>query len=1144
MTIKQFKSIFSRASRFWLVASMVLSSMLFAIPQGRIQADTALSAPPTGEMPPWSIQAQAPHELSTTMRTGLAADPLPPQKYSMAQASSRAYQLAQQQVKPALLVAAMAASRANEPARDQNRAEVSEVSYFLNPYNWDFIWGTAEADSDVTINLPEDTINLHSNESGHWELENAIQLQPGDSITVTAGLGLTPFTFVIPNPIIIDANSGTDKVSGTITGWNEKNVDVESAWDFQFTSVETDASGYFEVIYDDLPYGGEGAVHFGEMVGDTTLNQNVYYRTLDPVLVVRYDANYIEGEYLAGHDIVITVKDSADVVKGTANMTSQEIPWWDGRTGFTTDLDDPWEGDRPDIVPGDTVYADVDDGAYTGSVTVGSINAAVNMDTDSISGTIDAAWLPDDITVEITCDAWGAKDWAESKGDNVFPDNSDTFNCAWDPIDEWDIQGGQEVGVSYRQEGGHRIQSGFRDYVEEIHLRVNRTHNWIEGDYNAGHDVELTITDAADNIKATGEMVTGTIPWWNGGTGFHSNLMTWDPYQVQLEVGDHVLADIDDGSFTTEVEIGHTTGTVDIDTDSISGTIDAAWLVRSEVQVECLAWGSPDGQAPNKSDTVTPDGVDTYTCSWDKDTEWDVIPGQDIAVLYVEPAGHAIMFEVFRAPASYVRIGHYVDGSGNVGEGGNATLNIWFENDGDADAADVTITDTLDGFTYLSDTSGVTPTVIGNVVTWELGTLAPKTQQNFQVFVSVDALESETVTSTVEISTSNMYDMSQEEERRAEYSQTVSINNTHLNVGQYPWTWAPAVGERYVYEVNVCNNGNTGSTELTLTDSLAGNASLVTWWSDQPGWTEISSAADELVLEHPSIAGWTCQQVYIQAEVDADADMGDSLSNDIVIAADNDIETDDNQNTYQHPVGGPEVELTVDIYDAGGELVPGGNSYVNIDFHNNGNIGIDDTITITATLPEGFHLNDFYVKSPASVTLSSNVDNVVTWEIDDLYAGYFGTIELMYMHIPEDIVPGTALTFTTDITELPEEVLTHNNHSSLEVMVNDHGPNLGVAVWGEWRGDGDGHYAQYEVTLQNIGDELVDDVELRVDYDTAVELDGGIDFDYWMGWAWEDHPTEHYFTVQLEAVDPNSRVMLRFSTNIPGSDSISSGAGV
>jgi hypothetical protein len=42
-------------------------------------------------------------------------------------------------------------------------------------------------------------------------------------------------------------------------------------------------------------------------------------------------------------------------------------------------------------------------------------------------------------------------------------------------------------------------------------------------------------------------------------------------------------------------------------------------------------------EAPHKHDTVFPDGEDTYYCSWNPSTEWDVQKEQDLGVSYEEP---------------------------------------------------------------------------------------------------------------------------------------------------------------------------------------------------------------------------------------------------------------------------------------------------------------------------------------------------------------------------------------------------------------------------------------------------------------------------------------------------------------------------
>ena len=124
-------------------------------------------------------------------------------------------------------------------------------------------------------------------------------------------------------------------------------------------------------------------------------------------------------------------------------------------------------------------------------------------------------------------------------------------------------------------------------------MSIDYAHGWVEGNYEAGHTVWITVTDS----------------------------------------------------------IGQITGNVDVEANTITGTVSADWLLPGLVDVECQTWGAP-GWAPNKQTTVIPDGSDIYTCAWNPDTEWDVQPGQDIAVIHREPDGHRI-YGVFQAPRLY-----------------------------------------------------------------------------------------------------------------------------------------------------------------------------------------------------------------------------------------------------------------------------------------------------------------------------------------------------------------------------------------------------------------------------------------------------------------------------------------------------------
>ena len=73
--------------------------------------------------------------------------------------------------------------------------------------------------------------------------------------------------------------------------------------------------------------------------------------------------------------------------------------------------------------------------------------------------------------------------------------------------------------------------------------------------------------------------------------------------------------------------------------DVISGPIFVP-SVGVTVSVECHPWGAWAaglGDAPIKTTAAAPDGSVPFSCQWDPLTEWDVQPGQQIGVMYVEP---------------------------------------------------------------------------------------------------------------------------------------------------------------------------------------------------------------------------------------------------------------------------------------------------------------------------------------------------------------------------------------------------------------------------------------------------------------------------------------------------------------------------
>ena len=250
----------------------------------------------------------------------------------------------------------------------------------------------------------------------------------------------------------------------------------------------------------------------------------------------------------------------------------------------------------------------------------------------------------------------------------------------------------------------------------------------------------------------------------------------------------------------------------------------------------------------------------------------------------------------------YLRIDKGPQFEGNPGEYDQPVFGVRYINQGELPAEDVVITDTMVGMTFVGDNSGLPVTVEpGNQeVSWDLGTVEPGDWITFEVFADIIASVGEYVSNTVEISTSNSYDQGGPEEKISTWEGEVAPNDTHLNVGKWPWTEHPAPDQDFVYTVNVCNDGSTGSSPVTLTDTLPDPTNFVHWWSDDGGWAEIDLSGNPVVFEHAGIPSHSCSEVYIVAQVDGGAIPGDELVNLAEIAATNDLETEDNITEYYH----------------------------------------------------------------------------------------------------------------------------------------------------------------------------------------------------------------------------------------------------
>jgi len=189
--------------------------------------------------------------------------------------------------------------------------------------------------------------------------------------------------------------------------------------------------------------------------------------------------------------------------------------------------------------------------------------------------------------------------------------------------------------VRYRTEIDYADVTFHRPFqAPDLIMTVNYGDDWVNGNYEAGHTVWITLTQSdRSTMKATAELATGPIPDWGGQSGFQTQWEDW----VDIQPGDWVYGLVVDNGFTSTVHVGTISGEVNVDVDAVSGTIDAQWLAPDLVTVSCEI--HEENGSSVKVHSVDPDGG-AFFC--DFSGTWDIEPGHNVAVNYREPGGDSV----------------------------------------------------------------------------------------------------------------------------------------------------------------------------------------------------------------------------------------------------------------------------------------------------------------------------------------------------------------------------------------------------------------------------------------------------------------------------------------------------------------------
>ena len=897
------------------------------------------------------------------------------------------------------------------------------------------------------------------------------------------------------------------------------------------TSNYTDSQWLF--LFERIEPGQSGEIYLSVNLDDPNMRLLWYTNTVEIETPIN-DANPADND---DTDVVFSGGE-VDAVEIWMNTTGSSNMWGNAQPGTTVTVTTPytqvtgwadpncggcWNIDDVGLVdPGDTITVEAGSGIMPVIIHVPDpFTAEADSTADTVSGQI-GGWTNEMVEV------YG--DW--SGGYKEVPtDGSGYYTATYGNVPR-----GGDGYVRYVTEINYANVIYHRPFqAPDLLLNVHYADDWVMGRFEAGHTVYLTITNDSGAVKATATVSTTPGGYGWGGDGFNTgpSPAVWTPSNPDIVATDWVTGRVDSGQ-TTGIHVGTIGGNVNAASDSISGTITATWITET-VSVECQPWGAPGPPyPPSKSDTVMPDGVDTYSCSWNPATEWNVLPGQRISVFYWEP-DNDVAGNAFHEPAPDVHVQKWVEGGGETSPGGTIVYNVRYHNNGDAAATGVVLTDTIPfSTTYNSDSSGFTAYPSGNVVTWTLGILAPQSQAQFHLVLDVDsgAVASDTIASNVITITAGNYEPPNwMGDNRADSGDIhVSDEFPDLYVNKHPNPGDPAPGQTFLYQIDYGNQGPVASGLVLLTDTLPLSTTFVSWSSQNNYmlWSEVITTGGQFVLSAPALPGNWGDSIYLTLRVSDVVTYGTQLTNTVEITTTGDSDSGNNSDMRNDVwVGSPRWDVYVDKDWGWGQLVPGRQIGYYIHYGNNGNMATQ--AWLTDTLPAGttFITSTRWTGTGEEAVPPAYVGGgIVVWDLGVLEPGERSDLNLRLV-ISLTVELDTVITNCATIDAGVFEENPYDNSECVTDTVRASGTNLRVvksAQWHNW------DHIEYRVHIENVGTTTVYGVAVTDTYPVSMTMNWW-NLDFWEGWS--GNASGNQVTVTLNRLEPGWSTWLSIDLSVP-----------
>lgn len=369
--------------------------------------------------------------------------------------------------------------------------------------------------------------------------------------------------------------------------------------------------------------------------------------------------------------------------------------------------------------------------------------------------------------------------------------------------------------------------------------------------------------------------------------------------------------------------------------------------------------------------------------------------------------------------------------SGNTSPGSDMTYRVYYRNYGNSPCENVVITDTLPPeVDYVSYSGDISPTVQGQQVAWDLGTVPGQYNTGYDgyLYLTVRVPEATAVgtaltntvvvtTTTVETSTSSLQSNSDTDVR------AVDTPSPNLYLSKSLYNSQLIQGSEATYRLHYQNSyGSSAALDTVVTDTLPPGVSFVS--ADPPA----TAQGDQVVWDLGRVPGYGYEgyygYLYLDVFISDTVAAGTTLTNTAVITTPYDTNPTDNDSVHSGEVITGTRDLYLSKIHYSGYFVAGNEVTYRLYYINQGNASAQDVV-ITDTLPTGLS----YVSHDGNFTPTVDGDEIV-WKLGTVpgqyNSGYYGYLYLT-VELDTGLQPGDTITNTSTIATSQEESDESNN---------------------------------------------------------------------------------------------------------------------